>query len=144
MRRSSLWHPVLIVLAALLCLPALALSKDQAASPVPVGAYEVTDLGTLGGTHSVALGVNKAGQVVGDSTTAPDQEPSGPGTHAFLWDDGTMTDLGTLGGEKSQAQDINDAGQIIGSAETADGTTRAFLWDDGEMTDLGTDRKSVV
>jgi probable HAF family extracellular repeat protein len=118
--------------------PTLVHARSQAGTPAAARRYEVTDLGTLGGTYSVALGVNQAGQVVGDSTTAPEQEGGGPGTHAFLWVDGTMTDLGTLGGETSTANDINGAGQVIGVSETADATTRAFLWENGTMTDLGT------
>ena len=52
------------------------------------------DLGTLGGTSSVAAAVNARGQVVGDSATAGDVEG-----HAFSWTEaGGMIDLGTLGG----------------------------------------------
>ena len=73
MRRSSLRIAALgAVLAALLLGPALAHARSQAGTPAPVGHYEVTDLGTLGGTFSSALGVNQAGQVVGESTTAPE------------------------------------------------------------------------
>jgi probable HAF family extracellular repeat protein len=136
MHRSSLPHSVLIILVVLLLSPALA--QGQVGTPVPVEGYEATDLGTLGGTYSEANGINEAGQVVGSSTTAPDQEPFGPGTHAYLWADGTMTDLGTLGGETSSAIDINEAGQVVGDSETADGATRATLWHDGEVVDFGT------
>ncbi len=139
MRRPPFRAPALVALVIMLLLgPTLVDAQGQTGTPALVGRYEVTDLGTLGGTYSVALGVNRAGQVVGQTSTGPDQEPFGPGSHAFLWDEGSMTDLGTLGGETSEAQDINEAGQVAGSAGTADGTTRAFLWEDGEMTDLGT------
>ena len=50
------------------------------------------DLGTFGGTHSNARGINNYGQIVGDSNTACGAR------HAFLWENGTMSDLGTLGG----------------------------------------------
>ena len=46
----------------------------------PAQLYTVSDLGTLGGSSSVGMGVNDFGQVVGESSTV-----SGPGTHAFLW-----------------------------------------------------------
>ena len=59
----------------------------------------LTDLGTLGGGYSFAYGINDAGQVVGDSTTA-----AGP-DHAFITGPNGvgMTDLGTLGGDFSSA-----------------------------------------
>ena len=94
-------------------------------------AYELTDLGTLGGTMSSAAGINSAGQVVGSSTTAGDLA-----THAFLFSQGTMTDLGTLGGAASQASGINDSAQVVGSAQLASGVTHATLWNGATPTDL--------
>jgi len=52
----------------------------------------MTDLGTLGGTESLARGINDSGQVVGYSATASGH------WYAFLYYGGTMADLGTLGG----------------------------------------------
>jgi probable HAF family extracellular repeat protein len=95
---------------------------------------KTTDLGTLGGPTSEALGVNNNIQVVGWSTV-----PSGD-EHAFLWTKaGGMQDLGTLGGSSSRATAINDNGQVVGSALTSSGDRHAFLWTatDG-MRDIGT------
>lgn len=89
------------------------------------------DLGTVGGSTSVAHAVNIHDQVVGWSYTAGGQH------HAFLWDPVTgMRDLGTLGGMASDAYGINDAGQVVGAARNAAGTDRAFLWQSGRMYDL--------
>jgi|SRR5579862_584958 len=95
-------------------------------------AFELTDLGTLGGTTSIGHGINDSGQVVGDSTIA------GTGaTHAFLYSQGTMTDLGTLGGTTSSASGINNSGQVVGFAEaTAGGVGHATIWNNGTITDL--------
>ncbi len=53
--------------------------------------YTVTDLGTLGGNASEALGVNNRGEVIGDSRI-----PNSTLFHAFLYSGGQMQDLGTL------------------------------------------------
>jgi probable HAF family extracellular repeat protein len=87
----------------------------------------MTDLGTLGGGQSQAIGINDSGQVVGGSEISGNTE-----FHAFLYSSGTMTDLGTLGGDFSIAYDINDSGQVVG------GSDHAFLYSSGTMIDLGT------
>jgi probable HAF family extracellular repeat protein len=85
-----------------------------------------TDLGTLGGTFSVANAVNDAGSVVGNSTITGGQN------HAFVYDDGVMTDLAPST-RASTANGINNHGQIVG---TMDG--RAFLYANDMMIDLNT------
>jgi len=104
--------------------------------------YTITDLGTLGGTVSSAIGMNNSGQVVGESLTGGDVPEEGPIYHAFLYTPGTVIqDLGTLpGGSFSQAQGINDSGQVVGwSFLGGTSTTHAFLYTPGTvMQDLGT------
>src|SRR5690348_1571600 len=72
-------------------------------------AASITDLGTLGGDQSRALGINSSGQVVGGANNT-----LGGGERAFLYSDGIMTDLGTFGGNEAEAKAINDTGQIVG------------------------------
>src|SRR5437870_515167 len=55
----------------------------------------LTDLGTLGGSFSVAIWLNNAGEVVGGANTTIDDESF----HATLWKNGVITDLGTLDGD---------------------------------------------
>ena len=95
---------------------------------------KTTDLGTLGGTQSEALGINNLTQVVGWSYVASGVE------HAFLWTkEGGMRDLGTLGGTTSRAYAINDKGQVVGASANAAGQTHAFLWTAAAgMQDIGT------
>ncbi len=92
----------------------------------------VSDLGTLGGTQSLARAVNASGVIVGWAY------PFGVAVQrAFRWQGGVMTELGTFGGNVSDAHDVNDAGIIVGSAFTSDPLERAFWWD-GTLHDLGT------
>jgi probable HAF family extracellular repeat protein len=93
--------------------------------------YAVEDLGTLGGSTSVATAINDAGQVVGFATTAAGSQ------HAFLFSGGVLQDLGTLGGSASTATALNGAGQVVGfSSVPGDQACRAFLWSAGKMQPL--------
>jgi probable HAF family extracellular repeat protein len=91
---------------------------------------DIADLGTLGGTFSIAKAINDHGRIVGSSTLSSGEE------HAFLLRDGTMMDLGTLGGAYSLANQINNHTQVVGLSRIAGGELHAFIWDDGVMTDL--------
>lgn len=64
----------------------------------------MSDLGTLGGSFSTALGINNLGTVVGTSTTSD-------GSHQAFRYDGAISNLGYSG----LAYAINDAGTIVGS-----------------------------
>jgi probable HAF family extracellular repeat protein len=129
-------------------------SSHDGASP----RYTVTDLGTLGGTLSFAMGINDRGLVDGFSTV-----PGGD-QHAFVWRDGVMTDLGTPGGPNSGlgfwGETPNERGAIALTGETstldphneqfcsgfnsfffAPATPyqcRPFVWQDGTITPLPT------
>ncbi len=95
---------------------------------------QVIDLGTLGGSNSVANDVNNIGQVVGQATNVYD-EP-----RAFLWTrESGMTQLKSpYGSTTCAALKINDAGQIVGFYADESGRTRACLWHEGNVFDLGT------
>lgn len=84
--------------------------------------YGAFDLGTLGGSWSIARGINASGQVVGSSGTA--DYPDG---HAFITGANGVgiTDLNSLvmGRNFYEASAINDLGQIV----TRGGNGRAFL-----------------
>lgn len=77
----------------------------SAAPPGPSGPavsqWKVTDLGTLGGKLSTGMGIDNAGQVVGQSCSTADAE-----MHAFLYSHGSMLDLDTA----ATASAINGAG----------------------------------
>jgi len=88
------------------------------------GGQYAGSLGTLGGTYSVATGLNDAGQVIGHSATASGVD------HPFLYTNGSMIDLGTMG-VSGTLNDINNAGVIVGS-----GSGNAFIFSGGTMQNL--------
>src|SRR5262249_34919283 len=64
---------------------------------------KLVDLGTLGGSLSLAEGINDRGEVVGVAALTGDS-----GIHAFVTQNGKMRDLGTAGGyDCSVALNIN-------------------------------------
>ena len=89
----------------------------------------MTDLGSLGGTATVAYAINNRGQVAGGSNRAGDSSVG-----AFVWQDGVMIDLG---GGTSVALGINEHGQVVGLVYAADlSSSSAFMWQKGVLTEL--------
>lgn len=73
-----------------------------------------TELGTLGGSFSVARDINNRGEVVGGSLTQGDEA-----FHAFIFRGNRLFDLNDLldpneGWEVLQAVGINNCGEIVG------------------------------
>lgn len=103
------------------------------------GSFEL--LVPLGYGDSAVHGLNDRGQAVGG---IPNQT-SAHGSHAFLYDDGTMIDLGLLwtGSDDSIASDINNHGQVVGNGlvriDAVHSGWHGFLYDrHGGMVDLNT------
>ena len=85
--------------------------------------YNVTDLGTLGGSASYGLAVNNNGQVTG----ATEIDANGL-RHAFLYSGGVMLDIDGSAGE-SVGKDINDSGEVTGWSGN-----RGFVYSGGAVT----------
>jgi probable HAF family extracellular repeat protein len=87
-------------------------------------------LGTLGGSYSVALGINDASpvQIVGSSNGSKPRR--GSSNHAFIWTESRgMQDLGLPKGKSAgRAEDVNGTGWAVGWTTTPGGTDRATLW----------------
>ena len=109
--------------------------------------YTVTDLGTLGGTFSYAIGLNNHGWADGAGTL-----PGDTARRAVLWLQKQKIELGTFGGPNSAVfgPGLNERGQVVGEAETntSDPLNQnfcgfgtgliclPFIWQDGVMTPL--------
>jgi probable HAF family extracellular repeat protein len=85
----------------------------------------IKDLGTLGGSNSLANGLNNAGLAVGQAETSA-SDPNGEdfcgfGSHLicqpFLWQNNVLNPLATLGGNNGVANRINRWGTAVGYAE---------------------------
>ncbi len=115
---------------------------------------QMTDLGTLGGSNSIAFGMNVTESVVGEAETST-SDPNGEdfcgfGTHLicqpFYWQNSVMTPLRTLGGNNGVANWVNRWGIAVGQAENA--TTdkacpapqklqfKAVVWENGKAIEL--------
>lgn len=99
--------------------------------------YAITCLGTLGGTNSLAYGINNHEQIVGAAQM-------GTGNyHACLFENGQVMDAGTLGGSNSWGYGINDGGWMVGGSDLSATNQHAFLCTNAAagllmMMDLGT------
>jgi probable HAF family extracellular repeat protein len=88
--------------------------------------YIVTDLGTLGGHASSAVGINDAGQVVGTAFT------STGAYHAYLYSNGVMIDVNPPG-TVSFGNGINASGQVVGYTG---GGAFGFVYSNGKTTKI--------
>ena len=116
---------------------------------------EMRDLGTLGGSDSIANLINERGQIVGESylSATPSAYCSQLGyplaTGAFIWERGGMKNLGSFGGTCTFASDINDRGEVVGiSTLPGDEIQHAFIWRNGSLQELrntlGGDNASAI
>lgn len=84
----------------------------------------LSSLGSLGGIHGKALGINDSGQIVGWSYTSGRNSQQ----RAFLWENDKIFDLnGKVATDSKRtlqsADDINNSGHIVGSMYTTQGGT---------------------
>lgn len=86
----------------------------------------------LGGSETVALGVNGTGTVVGASRLLGNET-----FHAVLWKGGAVVDLGKDLGVGSFAEDVNDADQVVGEFFDAALQSLAVRWLEGQARPMG-------
>lgn len=139
---------------SVLAVPLAAGASSARASSAGLPQYNVTELGSLGGTASAGNSINNLGWVAGNSNLPGDQT-----THATVWRDGATVDLGTLGGANSAVlwPVNNDRGLVVGVSETSASNPlgedwscsaffptvtqhvcQGFVWRDGVMRALPT------
>jgi uncharacterized membrane protein len=154
MKSRTLMCVFAITLFASLSLAIQLAAQEQQPHNKELPRYTITDLGTLGGTFSGAVGIDNRGLVSGDST-----QPGDSVIHGFFWEKGVMTDLKTLRGPNSNAPEAwppNNRGDVAGFSDTLipdpndenfcvilgdfpnPYTCVPFVWRDGVMTALPT------
>lgn len=91
------------------------------------------NLGSLGGTTSVALGINDSDEIVGYSTTGGDAL-----TKAFYWSEGSgMVGLPSpVGATETYAYDISNSGYVVGTSASQLSAAKPYIWDDGVISPL--------
>jgi probable HAF family extracellular repeat protein len=99
------------------------------------------DLGSFGGTRSIAYDINASGHAVGFADVT--MGGSTPPTRAFKWTGTALQNLGVLAsGTRSVAYGINASGVIVGSSEinvAVPPKSHAFVYDGtNQMYDLNT------
>jgi probable HAF family extracellular repeat protein len=95
--------------------------------------YAVTDLGTLGGSSTVAFGINSSGSAVGWG----EMSNGDIGAYAF-GSGGSMQNLaGLAGGTDTYAYGINSSGTVVGISYI-NGQAHGEMWSGNQTTDLGT------
>ncbi len=92
--------------------------------------YSVVDLGSFGGSISVAYHINNAGVVVGWSQTAVNDN------HAFSVPGGSAQDINQAASSDSFAYGNNGSGQTVGTSYI-NGQTHGTVWSGSGVTDLG-------
>jgi probable HAF family extracellular repeat protein len=84
-------------------------SNGHASTATNTSQSVLVDLGDLGGSFSVADGVNASGHVCGAADTSTGE------THAFFWEQSQgMVDLGTGNTDNGMANAINDSDELVG------------------------------
>ncbi|HEX5386738.1 MAG TPA: hypothetical protein VFW66_08575 [Gemmatimonadales bacterium] len=121
-------------------------ASRSGARPTEPSHYTITDLGTLGGSFSIAYDINDAGRVSGAATVPGELQ------HAVYWADGKITDVGTLGGPNSEAAGRSERAELAILSDTRErdpleenfcglGTglvCGAAVWSHGTLTALPT------
>ena len=110
--------------------------------PLAIGSFiwekerGIRDIGSLGGTCTLAQDLNNRGQIAGYSFP-----PDAAGSVAFLWEHDSFRELGgSIGGDCTGAFVLNDAGEVAGfGCVKGNFFFHATFWSkDGQITDLGT------
>ncbi|MHC4610085.1 MAG: DUF3466 family protein, partial [Planctomycetota bacterium] len=108
---------------------------DVPIEPVPgcvQPAYELIDLGTLGGSSSKANGISENGLVAGWST-----HPLS-GKHAVIWDrNGEIVDIGAPPGYAGEAEAVNATSQAACYGEDSPQAYQGYFWENNVWTPIG-------
>jgi probable HAF family extracellular repeat protein len=118
------------LLAVLILLAAWASAQSDSKPPAIRTIYPTfTTIDVPGAGYTGVLGINKAGDMVGNYGTNTETD-----SHGFLYSNGTFTYFDYPGATVTVASGINDSGLIVGHAGEA--PVVGFLYDNGTFTTI--------